>query len=381
MKTNELKSKKIIAIYPGRFQPFHTGHKKVYDWLMNSRFNETYIATSNKTDVERSPFSFDEKREMMIFSGVDPNSIVQTNQPYRPTELLDNFDPENTIVVFAVSKKDMEEDNPRFNFANKADGSKSYYQPYDKDNLETMDKHGYIIVFPTVGFSVLGNAVSSSTEIRDMFRNADPNTQRKLIKDLYGEYNEDVHNLMRKKLNILTSSFMKEALQYHLETNTPIRESILRSGSRSFFDMVNHLKENTDNYNLDEIDREILETDIGEIVTLRDGTEVPLDLPFEMTDAEILEAEYRGKNVKLNSPKRGGSKKYYVYVRDPKTKNVKKVSFGASGMSVKTSDPERVRAFVSRHDCKNKNDKTKPSYWSCRLPRYKSLGIKGGQWW
>lgn len=95
----------------------------------------------------------------------------------------------------------------------------------------------------------------------------------------------------------------------------------------------------------------------------------------------LNEADYRGKNVELNKPKRGGSKKFYVYVKNPKTGNIKKVSFGAKGMSVKTDDPERVRNFVARHDCKNRNDKTTASYWSCRLPRYKSLGIKGGQWW
>ena len=93
------------------------------------------------------------------------------------------------------------------------------------------------------------------------------------------------------------------------------------------------------------------------------------------------EAEYRGKKVELNNPKRGGDKKFYVYVKNPKTGNIKKVSFGAKGMSVKTDDPARVRNFVARHNCKSRNDKTTASYWSCRLPRYKSLGIKGGQWW
>lgn len=64
----------------------------------------------------------------------------------------------------------------------------------------------------------------------------------------------------------------------------------------------------------------------------------------------LSEADYRGKNVELNKPKRGGSKKFYVYVKNPKTGNIKKVSFGAKGMSVKTDDPERVRNFVARHD-------------------------------
>jgi len=99
---------------------------------------------------------------------------------------------------------------------------------------------------------------------------------------------------------------------------------------------------------------------------------------------ELIEAEYKGKDVELNKPKRGGPKKYYVYVKNPKTGNVKKINFGdAGGLTAKINDPDAVRSFVARHDCKNKNDKTKAGYWACRLPRYgKSLGLKGGgAWW
>ena len=98
----------------------------------------------------------------------------------------------------------------------------------------------------------------------------------------------------------------------------------------------------------------------------------------------IDEAEYNGKKVQLNKPKRGGSKKYYVYVKNPKTDRVKKIEFGDSGgLTAKTKDPARVRSFVARHKCKQKNDKTKAGYWACRLPRYaKSLGLSGGgTWW
>ena len=90
-----------------------------------------------------------------------------------------------------------------------------------------------------------------------------------------------------------------------------------------------------------------------------------------------LDEAKEGKHV-LNKPRRGGSKKFYVYVRNPKTKKIKKVSFGdTSGLSAKINNPEARRAFSKRHDCPNKTDKTKASYWSCRLPRYaKALGLK-----
>ena len=98
-----------------------------------------------------------------------------------------------------------------------------------------------------------------------------------------------------------------------------------------------------------------------------------------------LNEAIKKKNPPLNKPKRGGSKKFYVYVRNPKTKKIKKVSFGdTTGLSAKINNPKARKAFAARHDCKNKTDKTKASYWSCRLPRYaKLLGIKsnfGGFW-
>lgn len=82
------------------------------------------------------------------------------------------------------------------------------------------------------------------------------------------------------------------------------------------------------------------------------------------------------KDPPIGKPKRGGSKAYYVYVRDPKTKRIKKVSFGSGGLRAKIRNPKARKAFAARHRCSEKNDRTKASYWSCRLPRYaKQLGL------
>ena len=82
------------------------------------------------------------------------------------------------------------------------------------------------------------------------------------------------------------------------------------------------------------------------------------------------------KDPPIGKPKRGGSKAYYVYVRDPKTKRIKKVSFGSGGLRAKIRNPKARKAFAARHKCSQKNDRTKASYWSCRLPRYaKQLGL------
>lgn len=84
----------------------------------------------------------------------------------------------------------------------------------------------------------------------------------------------------------------------------------------------------------------------------------------------LTEAEYRGKSVDLNSPKRGGSKKFYVYVKSD-AGNVKKIAFGdTTGLTSKIKDPKARKAFSARHQCDKKKDKTKAGYWACNLPRY-----------
>ena len=99
----------------------------------------------------------------------------------------------------------------------------------------------------------------------------------------------------------------------------------------------------------------------------------------EREELPVAEAKAKKSNKKLNKPMRdsSGGKAYKVYVKDPKTGNIKTVRFGSGGLKAKINNPKARQAFAKRHDCANKKDKTKASYWSCRLPRYaKLLGLK-----
>jgi hypothetical protein len=176
-----------------------------------------------------------------------------------------------------------------------------------------------------------------------------------------------------------------EGLQYHLENEIPLDENVFRFGSTKFFRLYNEarsLYEKGQLKPIDELEEFFLKSDIGKLGWC-EGSKVMLDFPMP-----IEESEYKGRDVDLNSPKRGGDKKFYVYVRDPKTKNVKRIEFGAEGgggkLAVKLRDPDARKAFASRHNCDQKKDKTKAGYWSCALPRYaKQLGLKGakGRFW
>ena len=190
----------ILALYPGRFQPPHIGHMKAWNWLKQN-FDDAYVVTSDKVDPPRSPFNFNEKKALFMHAGVPADKIIQVKNPYRADEIVSKFDPNKTVLVFGVSQKDMEED-PRFSFAPKKDGSAGYLQPYKKNiaDLKPLSQHGYVAVVPTFKFNVLGKPMRSATEFRSEFANADESTQAKMITDLYGKYSDKIHNLMREKI-------------------------------------------------------------------------------------------------------------------------------------------------------------------------------------
>ena len=160
---------------------------------------------------------------------------------------------------------------------------------------------------------------------------------------------------------------LDEAVKYHVENEIPLTQSVFRMYSENFFKLFKKVRGLYENGEYQPQPEEImfLKTDIGEF-DIFEGKEVPLDLP-------LLEDDH----VELNKPKRGGPKKYYVYVRDPKTQKIKKVTWGdTTGLKVKINDPKARKSFAARHKCDTRNEKTTASYWACRLPRYgKELGL------
>jgi hypothetical protein len=163
-------------------------------------------------------------------------------------------------------------------------------------------------------------------------------------------------------------------LEYHSKNGIPLNENVFRVGSKAYYELFQEARKQMEEgkYTPEGVDKFLLEeTNIGEY-GLYEGQFVPIDCP-------LMEAEYKGKDVELNEPKRGGNKKFYVYVKNDKG-NVIKVEFGdTSGLKAKINDPEARKSFAARHQCDQKKDKTKPGYWACRLPYYaKQLGLSGG---
>jgi len=115
---------------------------------------------------------------------------------------------------------------------------------------------------------------------------------------------------------------------------------------------------------LDNMGWEIEEED-DDVVLYKDGEEIRFFMD-DLYEEMVAEAEYHGRKVPLSKPMRGDVKKFKVFVKDPKTGNVKKVNFGDPNMRIKKSNPKRRKSFRARHHCENPGPRTKARYWSCR---------------
>lgn len=174
-------------------------------------------------------------------------------------------------------------------------------------------------------------------------------------------------------IRTLREHTLLRAISYHIDNKVPFTENVFRPHSEmsnALFTEAKFLYRTRQYVTEDWFEQELLESNIGEFGIYEDKA-VPLDIP-------LVESE--DEHEPLNKPKRGGAKKFYVYVKDPSTDKIKKVSFGGTtGLTVKINSPERRKSFSARHRCADQNDRTTAAYWSCRLPYFaKSVGLSGG---
>ena len=180
------KIKKVIAIYPGRFQPFGPHHKKVY-LALKKKFGDVYIVTSNIQKPPRHPMNFKEKAQHMTKMGIPSNKIIMDN-PYKPVNLLKKFKPEETAAVFAVGEKDKGRLSAGY-----------YFDDYNKNknNLKGYKEHGYVLKAPHISVNIAGKEVSGTT-MRKILSSPKikPEQRKKLFKLLFGYFNGSVYNMM-----------------------------------------------------------------------------------------------------------------------------------------------------------------------------------------
>lgn len=188
----------------------------------------------------------------------------------------------------------------------------------------------------------------------------------------------------KKYFTTKIDTVISEDLKYHLDNNIDLIENAFRIYSGKYFEVIKEARKLylENKLEVSENDSFLLESDLGQIA-LYEGREVWLDAPLPLEEDMIMEAEYRGKNVKLSKPFRtpGGPKKFAVYVKNAKG-NVIKVTFGDPNMKVRNASKGRAKSFRARHKCDQKKDKTTAGYWSCNIHRYrKALGLKSSRVW
>jgi len=178
--------KNTVVVYSGRFQPFHKGHYNTYEGLIKKFGKDNvYIGTSNKVDSTKSPFSFNEKKKVMVtMFGIQPSNIVQVKNPYAPTEILKKFDENTTGFITVVGEKD----------SNRLGGK--YFTKYNGNVNQPYKDRGYVYISPSQPNSVSG------TEVRNGLSIGTYEDKKEFFeKRAYPRFNKSIFDLLTSKLN------------------------------------------------------------------------------------------------------------------------------------------------------------------------------------
>jgi len=103
---NELVDKDVIVFFPGQFQPMGQHQREEY-LRLSRKFGKdnVHVITDDKINPQKTPLSFEEKSSIIRRHGI--KNIQKVLNPYMPTELINKLDPNNTILIFAVSSKNV----------------------------------------------------------------------------------------------------------------------------------------------------------------------------------------------------------------------------------------------------------------------------------
>ena len=165
---------------------------------------------------------------------------------------------------------------------------------------------------------------------------------------------ESIRGPLLTEGKVQVKSLLSENLQYHLDKNIPLFESVFRIGSNAHLKLIKQARKmySRDIIDLCEDDVQLIKTHIGEFA-MYEGESVPLDLPI-LNERKKNKTKKEKKDPPIGKPKRGGPKAYYVYVRDPKTKRIKKVTFGSGGLRAKIRNPKAEMHLLKDTDVQKK---------------------------
>jgi len=180
-----------IAVYPGRYCPWHKNHYESYQNIVKEFGKDNvYIAATDKVDLPTSPFTFIEKKQIIttMFPDIPEDKIIQVKNPYTANEIVDTMTEDTTYVTVLGEK-----DSNRLTIG-------GYFEMYDNKKFLESHKHkGYVFVAPP-NTTIYNEQLVSGTLIREIFAKGSSEERQKLFNFIYPEFNKEVFDLIINKI-------------------------------------------------------------------------------------------------------------------------------------------------------------------------------------
>jgi len=193
----EAKARKIVAVMPGGFHPFHPGHKSLYDWAVKT-FGQSNVYVAATNDTATRPFPFEVKKKLAAMAGVPESNFMQVKSPFNNREYSGLLDAD-TALVFVRSQKDKSEQP--LPDQTKKNGEPGYLRSYTGKDLNTADEMGYMAYGPTINFDFSGMQIKSASELRATWPEMSDEDKLKAAKLMYGNGAEVAVELLNKALD------------------------------------------------------------------------------------------------------------------------------------------------------------------------------------
>jgi len=192
----EAKARRVVAVMPGGFHPFHPGHKSLYDWAVKT-FGQKNVYVAATNDTASRPFPFEVKKKLAAMAGVPENNFIQVKSPFNAMSYKDIVDAD-TALVFVRSQKDKNEQP--LPDQTKKNGEPGYLRTYTGKDLNTSDEMGYMAYGPTINFDFSGMQIKSASELRATWPEMSDEDKLKAAKLMYGNGAEAAVQLLDKAL-------------------------------------------------------------------------------------------------------------------------------------------------------------------------------------
>ena len=192
----EAQAKRIVAVMPGGFHPFHPGHKSLYDWAVKT-FGKANVYVAATNDTASRPFPFEVKKQLAAMAGVPKDRFMQVKSPFNAMSYKDIVD-NDTALVFVRSQKD--KNQQPLPDQTKKNGEPGYLRTYTGKDVEPSTVAGYMAYGPTIDFGFSGMQIKSASELRSTWPNMSDEDKHKAAKLLYGNGHDIAVQLLDKAL-------------------------------------------------------------------------------------------------------------------------------------------------------------------------------------